>query len=546
MPTVDRFWASWADGRWVSMRGALRRLLLLGLVACGREPASLEMRTDRLLDERGFVPPLVCPGAAGCERAEARFQAGAAARLITPAVDTWLDLNRDGDCSPGEPFRDADQSGGCEPTWLAGHERGRAAAAVHDPLWARALSLRKGDLRIVVVTLDLLGLLHEDVLRIRKAVAERAVGVDQVVVTASYVHSGPDTLGLFGPSPERSGRNERYVDLVVERATDAVVEAVLAEAPADLRVGEIDGTPLVRDVRRPQVIDGAIRVLELTVLGGRPLAVVVIWASVPETLGEDRRVVSADFVDALRAEIERARPRSRAFFWPGSLGGRTTPFAWACQDPEENPDCLEAIFAYTSAVGAVAAEWALLALDRPQAFVVPDPTLALRRVGFLVPGDNLELSAALATGVLPRRAVGADGDDLQDGVEPGGAWQIHTEVNLLRLGPLKVLFAPGAVYPELWLSGVDGESLVERPDTADFPEAEVDPPLQTLLLGGLPLLVSQANDAIGPILPKAQFDREEPRGEGARAQPDEALAIGPEVGRSFVDAVRTLMSLEPR
>src|ERR1044071_7067022 len=107
------------------------------------------------------------------------FLAGSASRVITP--------------TPGE-----------QPIFLAGFQHDRRALAVHSELYARALALRLDDLAFVLVVCDLIGLGRPDVDDIRAALAARDIQAE-LVVACTHTHSGPDTIGLWGPEPTTSG-----------------------------------------------------------------------------------------------------------------------------------------------------------------------------------------------------------------------------------------------------------------------------------------------------------------------------------------------------
>src|SRR5437899_4743862 len=85
----------------------------------------------------------------------APFFAGAASIAITPEV------------RPDGP-----------PIWLAGFGQDRAASGVHDDLYARALVLGTGTRSVAIVALDLIGLFHDEVVRIREEVRTRHPGVE--------------------------------------------------------------------------------------------------------------------------------------------------------------------------------------------------------------------------------------------------------------------------------------------------------------------------------------------------------------------------------
>src|SRR5947209_8532433 len=82
---------------------------------------------------------------------------------------------------------------GKKPVFLAGFGHDRRATGVHDPLTARAVVLRHGDRKLALVSVDLVGLFHPNVLRVRA----RLPGFTHVLVSSTHNHEGPDTLGLW-------------------------------------------------------------------------------------------------------------------------------------------------------------------------------------------------------------------------------------------------------------------------------------------------------------------------------------------------------------
>src|SRR5215211_6313047 len=96
-----------------------------------------------------------------------------------------------------------------KPVYLAGFGHNRKATGVNDALFARAAVLSDGRQKIAVVSVDLVGFFHGNVEKVRKALP----GFDYVLVSSTHNHEGPDTLGLWGPSPLKSGVDADYVAL---------------------------------------------------------------------------------------------------------------------------------------------------------------------------------------------------------------------------------------------------------------------------------------------------------------------------------------------
>jgi hypothetical protein len=73
------------------------------------------------------------------------------------------------------------------------------------------------------------------------------------------------------------------------------------------------------------------------------------------------------------------------------------------------------------------------------------------------------------------------------------------------LGQATLTGIPGELYPEIAVGGI------ENPLGADFEIAPVEvPPLRDALSGRVNLMVNLANDAIGYIIPKSEWDNEAP------------------------------------
>ena len=90
---------------------------------------------------------------------------------------------------------------GKQPVFLAGFGQNRKATSVHDPLFARALVLADGEVKVALVSVDVVGLFLPFV----ESVREKLPGFKYVLVSATHNHEGPDTLGLWGPNPLSSG-----------------------------------------------------------------------------------------------------------------------------------------------------------------------------------------------------------------------------------------------------------------------------------------------------------------------------------------------------
>lgn len=439
--------------------------------------------------------------AAGCALAD--FRAGAARRVITP------DLSRG-------------------PVWLAGFGNGRAATGVHDDLWARCAALGDGARTVILCGVDSIGLFLEDVERVRGQVRARCPRC-QVVVATTHVHQAPDTMGLWGPRSGVSGRNPEYNRLVTERTAEAAIEAAANMRRATLRAAKVASAELesfIHDSRPPVVLDAEVIALALRGRDGRPIATIINWANHPETLGSKNTLVTADYAAFLYRRIEELGG-GIAILLNGALGGMQSPLGAAVQDPATGAAAPEASFRKAELIGARVGElaWQALAAARPSRV----DHVRYEETRVRIPLANEGFRRAIAAGLFGEmRRLDAQGE-------------LETVVGRLRLEgrgrpAVEALMIPGELYPELSVGGI------ERMPGADFPDAPLEPPLKSLMSAPFRLLVGLANDEIGYIIPKAEWDEQPPWLKHAeRRWYGEVNSAGPEAAPRIAAAAMQLV-----
>jgi hypothetical protein len=157
-----------------------------------------------------------------------------------------------------------------------------------------------------------------------------------------------------------------------------------------------------------------------------------------------------------------------------------------------------------------------------------------------VPVQNSLYRAASAIGVMKRDAFLWTGDfqSLGDPMTPeAGAPEsaVESEVAYLRLGDLHVACIPGEIYPEL----VYGKFQDPVEPNADFPDAPLEPTIAGLMPSDKWLLVGLANDELGYIIPKRQWDKSSPYAYGKDGgQYGEVNSCSPEVAPIIMQALK--------
>jgi hypothetical protein len=424
---------------------------------------------------------------------------------------------------------------GAKPVYLAGFGQNRKATGTHDPLLARAVVLRDGAKKIALASVDLVGFFHPNVLNVRKGL-ER---FDYVLVSSTHNHEGPDSLGLWGPSMVQSGVDPDYMAMVEKQIVQAVKAADAACKPAQARIGTAKAPELLHDGREPYVKHDDLVALEFREAEGDGLlGVVVQWNCHPETLGSKNTLVSADFVGPTVKALQD-KHRCPVVYFTGTVGGLMTSLNVPVKD-KGGKALADGTFEKTQRYGELLAGVADRALKEGKPIRLTP--LEARRRDLFLPLDNKVYLLGRKLGVLKRDGFLWSGDPYKAApateVQEGKWMCMRTEVGYLRLGELEVAAIPGEIYPELVLDKVQ-----DPPDPgADFPKAPIEPAVYKQLRGPHRMLIGLANDEIGYIIPKRQWDEKPPFCYGrSKAQYGEVNSLGPDTAPVLCAAFRDLV-----
>lgn len=433
----------------------------------------------------------------------AEFKVGFGRADITPKIsETFVDANGnhlfDGDFKDpngAEKFVDANGNGRFDAVFIAGRGEPRPANSVRDPIFARAVVFDRGDVRVAIVVLDLIGFMDHDCDRLRRYVKPE-LGVDHVIVACTHTHDGPDTIGLWGP-PGVCGADEAYVELVCRKGAAAVADAVRGLEPARLVVAETPVADLHEDDRPPVITDDLCQVVRaMSADGKRTLGSIVVWSAHPETMSGENNSLSPDFSAATIAALEKAWG-GVCLYLNSSVGTQQQP----TQGPLKDADGRE--LAKDSAerarfIGEELARRARAAAEKNGERVVePEVRFATREV-FITPTTE-GLVQAMTAGIV-RREMYKDGKPAKD-LE--GTLQIKTRMSLLRVGPIDFLTVPGELNPELEVGLPEGFNPNQGPVHAE--NYVVKKPLDRILTGKYKIVIGMGEDELGYILPECDF-----------------------------------------
>jgi hypothetical protein len=355
-------------------------------------------------------------------------------------------------------------------------------------------------------------------------------------VASTHNHEGPDVIGIWGPSPLRSGVDPQYVESVVERVVETIQRAASRTSPVTAAYGTATDERLLRDSRLPKVYDGVLRVIRLdSARGDKPAGLLVQWSCHPESLGSRNRLITADFPFATVAALEK-RYDCPVVYFTGAIGGlMSNPGTIETPDGKELKD---QTFEFAEAYGQAVAGLVEKAVTAAEPVALSPLVVSARPV--MIPLSNPLYQTGRALGVLTREALvwNDDFEKLGPPAEPktpADKLAVQTEVACLRLGEVYVAAIPGEIYPEL----VYGRFQEPADPGADFPDAPLEPVIMDVLPGGKVFLLGMANDEIGYIIPKRQWDRSPPYAYGREeSQYGEINSCGPDTAPVLMEAFR--------
>lgn len=498
-----------------------------------------------------------------------QLQVGVAKRDITidfAAYDTWVDGNDNSEydiwtdtlkpwqkalfwlvnkkfdfydpeeaAQSGDTYVDKNGNGRFDPVWVAGFGVNRPAKGINDPQWTRAIALRNNGVTVVLVTIDAIGIYHNDFITIREAVSE-ALDIDHIVFSSTHSHEVPDTMAIWsGPVPVLN-YDPSYMESIQRKTVEAIDEAVAALRPADMYCAtvQLPSEGFVHDSRKPVVIDDNLNAWRFTWPNtDKTIATLVNWGNHPEALGGDNGYLTSDFVHWLRLGLEDGVPEPNGvegfggmcLFFQGKIGGLMNPLHAEVPKRDGSGITERSTFEKAEHLGYNLAIEAAKALRGPEAWKNEAPMLAVAGKTIYAP-----MAGHFKYGIM----LGL----IHEGYYWGG--YAKTEVNALRVGDVLVATVPGELYPEIVVGGIE----VKPGRDFDVPAVEVPPlSLEKKRYARQAFTIGLANDEIGYILPKSQWDAEKPYvyekdqyGEENSGGPE----VGPAIHANMLDMIRRI------
>ena len=307
-----------------------------------------------------------------------------------------------------------------DTAFIAGHSHNRIFNGVNDDIYVKAAVISNGDDKLAILTFDCIGLLHPQLMEIRQVVRDRIPDFPEqnIVMTSTHTHSGPDVVGLWGKNLTHSGVDPEYMDSLIERSARAIIQANenLVSCSADYAISE-HGHDWVYNISEPDELDRSVNILRFSNQGKNVLTM-TNFACHPTFLDAVNDKVSSDYVGGYYKRMNETQGGGNLFI-QGSIGGWVQP-----EHEEKTPK--QAFFR-----GEELADNVIQSLE--QGIPLKGNDINIKTSQFVMPLENPGFLMLSKAGVIDR--------DFSDSV--------GTEVAYFEIGNASFATHPGETVPEL-------------------------------------------------------------------------------------------------
>ncbi|MBQ8763624.1 MAG: neutral/alkaline non-lysosomal ceramidase N-terminal domain-containing protein [Clostridia bacterium] len=360
------------------------------------------------------------------------------------------------------------------------------ATGVVDDLCVRAVVLddNSGRGSAAFAWVDGVGFMNADIKEIREKLADitgngKLISID---IGSTHTHSGIDTQGLWGNIPY-SGRNQNYIDSIINKAADAIREAYNNRSEGTLYYSSKACPEMFSDGRDPYSIDEKIHLFRFVPNNSSKKEIYITnFGAHPINLGWSNTEISGDFPYYIEQAVT-SKKNADFIFIQGAIGGAIHNNMGTENGIAEELTSYEKMKEYSLLVADI-----LYELAEKGKTVEPVLNIAHAQVDFEV--NNFIFLLAERAGLCNVTAFKED-----------GKIYLTSEIGYVEIGKnIKIIEAPGEVLPELVYGGFF--SADKAYNGTEYPYAALNTYFDKddeILVFGL------CNDAVGYIVPDNDY-----------------------------------------
>ncbi len=389
---------------------------------------------------------------------------------------------------------------------------------VVDDLCVRAVVLddNSGRGAAAFAWIDAVGFMNADIKEVREKLKDitgdgMLLSID---VGSTHSHSAIDTQGLWGNIPE-SGRNEAYINSVIEKTADAIREAYNSRTEGTLYYSEKTCPEMFYDGRAPYSIDENIHLFRFVPKDTDKKEIYITnFGAHPVNLDYNNSELSGDFPYYIEQAVTNEK-NADFIFIQGAIGGAIYINTDSRVGISDNLTAFEKMKEYSLIAADI-----LYKLAENGEEVSPILNVTHAQVDFEV--NNFVFLLAERAGLCNVKAFKED-----------GKVYLTSEIGYIEIGKnIKIIEAPGEVMPEIVYGGFYSSDKAYNGTEYSYPA------LNTYFSENDRILVfGLCNDALGYIVPDNDYSASNEEGHY-----EETVSTGSYTASSFSKAFEELIS----
>jgi hypothetical protein len=209
-----------------------------------------------------------------------------------------------------------------------GERMNKPAESIHDRIWAKAMTLKKGNRKYAIITLDILGLPSNVKSDLVKRISGQGWSLENIMLLPSHSHGSLEMAALNSKNLLNSPQIGLFQPELLEFLLNKL-EALIKDADRNyqpVKIGTesrlIDG--LNRNRRKDPDVDKELIVTRIDLTNGKHLVVLVNWTAHPTFVGGKDMMVSAEWPGYLQSELQDIIGNGvTAMFYNGAEGDQS-------------------------------------------------------------------------------------------------------------------------------------------------------------------------------------------------------------------------------
>jgi hypothetical protein len=210
-----------------------------------------------------------------------------------------------------------------------GERMNKPAEGIHDPIMAKALSLKSGDEKYLIITMDILGLPSNFKTDLLTRIEKNGWKAENLMLLPSHSHGslemaainsknvfGVPQIGIFQPE---------LLSFLLDKLEKLVSEADQNYHEVKIGTGSAKFDGLNRNRRGNAAVDNELTVTRIDLKNGQPLAALVNWTAHPTFIGGDDMLVSAEWPGYLQTELEKSIGKGVTVMYYNGAEGDQSP-----------------------------------------------------------------------------------------------------------------------------------------------------------------------------------------------------------------------------